>query len=105
MEPKTPTPPQLQIEVPGDLRASYANFAIINHSYGEIVIDLAHVIPNVPQTRVHTRLVLSPYHAKQLLHALGVNLANYEKRFGAIDMEAAGKGEGMPMGFPSSQVH
>ncbi len=102
-QPKSPSPNQIQIEVPGDLRSSYANFAIINHSYGEIVIDLAHVIPNVPQTRVHTRLVLSPYHAKQLLHALGVNLANYEKRFGVVDMETGGA-DGMPLGYPPSQV-
>ena len=96
--------PQLQIEVPADLTPDYANFAIINHSYNELVIDFAHVMPNVPKTRVAARIVLTPYHAKLLLQALHTNLSKYESRFGEIKTQGAGLPE-RPMGFDSDQVH
>ena len=95
---------QLQIELPGDLQPTYANFAIINHSYNEVIIDLAHVMANVPKTRVQTRIVMTPYHAKLLLNALGTNIANYEKRFGEIKMRGAGIPDRAFMGVEPSQV-
>lgn len=98
-------PGQLHIEVPGDLTAIYANFAIINHSYNEIVIDLAHILPGVPTARVQARLVLTPYHAKLLLEALAQNLANYERRFGEIKTQGLGLPERPPVGFDPKQVH
>lgn len=103
MENKPPN--QIQIEVPGDLQATYANFAVINHSFNEIVIDFAHIIPNVPTTRVRERVVLTPYHARLLLDALGANLANYEKRFGTIDMHTGGSHDLPKMGVDPGQVH
>ncbi|MCO6452708.1 MAG: DUF3467 domain-containing protein [Caldilineales bacterium] len=96
---------QLQIEVPVDIQPNYANFAIINQNYNEIFIDFAHVTPAVPKTRVHTRIVLTPYHAKLLLQALSTNLANYEKRFGEIKTQGAGLPEPPLTGFDSGQVH
>ena len=97
--------PQIKIELSADLKPTYANFAIVNHSYNEIVIDLAHVMPNVPQTRVQTRLVMTPYHAKLLLGALNTNLQNYERRFGEIKIQGTGLPASPPMGFDSGQVH
>ncbi|MCP4165302.1 MAG: DUF3467 domain-containing protein [Chloroflexi bacterium] len=96
---------QIKIELPNDLTPCYVNFAIINHNYNEIVIDFAHVMPNVPKTRVQNRLVLTPYHAKLLLNALGSNLANYEKRFGEIKTQGTGLPDKPPMGFDSGHVH
>jgi len=104
-KPPTPGPGQLHIEVPADLTAIYANFALINHSYNEIVIDLAHVLPGVPTARVQARLVLTPYHAKLLLEALAQNLANYERRFGEIKTQGIGLSERPPLGFDPKQVH
>lgn len=105
MSTKPPNPPQIQIEVPGDLRATYANFAIINHAYNEVVIDLAHIVPNAPQNRVHTRLVMTPYHAKLLLNALSNNLAHYETHFGEIVIQGGGLPDRGHMGFEPSKVH
>ena len=98
-------PTQFQIEVPGDLQATYVNFAIINHSYNEIVLDFAHVMPNVPKTRVQTRIVLTPYHAKLLLDALNTNLSKYESHFGEIKVQGGGMPDHPPMGLDPSQVH
>ncbi len=105
MDNKASNPPQLQIEVSNDLTATYTNFAIINHSYNEIVIDFAHIIPNVPVTRVRTRVVLTPYHARLLLDALATNLANYEKHFGEIKTKGLGIPEMPRMGVDPTQVH
>lgn len=102
-KPQPPKRQQLQIEVPGDLPLTYANFAIINHNYNEIMVDFAHVMPNVPKTRVQNRLIMTPYHAKLLLNALNTNIANYEKRFGEIKMQGTGIPETPPTGFDPNQ--
>ncbi|NUQ38658.1 MAG: DUF3467 domain-containing protein [Caldilineales bacterium] len=103
MTDKTPPTRQLQIEVPGDLTPIYTNFAIINHSYNEIVIDFAHVLTGAPKARVQQRLVLTPFHAKLLLNALQTNLAAYEKHFGEIKMQGAGIPTAPPGGFDPTQ--
>ena len=95
---------QIKIELPGDLQPTYANFAIINHSYNEVILDFAHVMANIPKTRVQTRIVMTPYHAKLLLNALGTNIANYEKRFGEIKVKGAGIPDRSFMGVEPSQL-
>lgn len=96
---------QIKVELPNDLKPTYANFAIINHAYNEIIIDFAHVLANVPKTRVQTRIVMSPYHAKLLMNAMATNVANYEKRFGEIKMQGAGIPGPPPVSGNPSQVH
>ena len=78
------TPKQLNIELPKDLNATYANFAIISHSPHELVIDFAQVLPAMPKARVQARVLLTPINAKMLLQALSDNLEKYERRFGVI---------------------
>ena len=75
---------QINIELPADLEATYSNFAIINHSPSEIVIDFARLLPNVPKAKVHVRIVMTPLNTKLLLRALQDNLAKYEERFGEV---------------------
>lgn len=81
-----PNPPstQINIELPGDLEAIYSNFAIINHSPSEVIIDFARLMPGVPKGKVHARVVLTPLNAKLLLKALQDNLAKYEEKFGEV---------------------
>ncbi len=81
-----PAPTQINIELPGDLEAIYSNFAIINHSPSEIVIDFARLLPGIPKAKVHARIVLTPLNAKLLLKALQDNLAKYEEKFGEVRM-------------------
>jgi len=77
---------KINIEVPSDLDATYANFALITHSASEIIIDFARVLPNTPKTKVYARIVTTPLHAKLLLRALHDNLEKYEAQFGEIKM-------------------
>lgn len=83
-----PTPKQqpkrVTIELPKDLKAIYANAALISHSPAEIVLDFAQVLPRTPKGTVLSRIIMSPMHAKLLQMALAQNIANYERQFGEI---------------------
>ncbi len=100
-----PKTKQFKVEVSPDLQPVYVNFAIVNHNYNEIVLDFAHLMPNMPAVRIQTRLVLTPYHAKLLLRALQTGLANYEKRFGEIKLQGAQLPEKPMMGFDPHNLH
>lgn len=86
VDPKTPQPRRLNLEIPADLSAVYANFAIITHSPWEVFLDFAQILPNVPKARVRTRIVLTPTNAKMLLKALQDNIDRYEKQNGEIKL-------------------
>jgi hypothetical protein len=77
-------PRQIQIELPADLEAIYANFALITHSPSEVIVDFARVLPNVPKARVYARVIMTPMNAKLLHRALGENLAKFESKHGEI---------------------
>lgn len=83
-EPQQPVQRRLSLEIPADLAATYANFAIITHSPWEVFLDFAQILPNVPKARVQARLVLTPTNAKMLLTALQDNIARYEDQHGEI---------------------
>jgi hypothetical protein len=85
-EPNTPPAAsgRVQLQLPAGLDPIYANFAVITHSPSEIVIDLAQVLPQIPQARVRARVILTPLNAKLLQRALGDHLGRYESQFGEI---------------------
>ena len=62
----------------------YSNLAIINHSQSEFVIDFVTIMPGVPKSKVKSRIVLTPQHAKRFLHALGENIHRFESAHGEI---------------------
>lgn len=81
---------QVNIEVPPDLEATYANFALITHTASEVIVDFARVLPNTPRAKVYSRIITTPMHAKLLLRALNENLEKYEEQFGEIKLPAEG---------------
>lgn len=77
--------PPLQIEIDDAVaRGIYTNLALLTHSETEFILDFIFIQPQAPKTKVLTRLVTSPVHAKRLLTALSENIDKYEARFGAI---------------------
>lgn len=78
------TPPQMAVELPANLEAVYSNFVLITHSPSELVFDFARVLPNMPKSRVHARVLMTPLNAKLLLRALADNLSKYEAQYGEI---------------------
>jgi hypothetical protein len=87
-EPK-PDPRRVNLEIPADLPAVYANFVIITHSPWEVFLDFAQILPNLPKARVRTRLVLTPANAKMLLRALNENIDRYEAKHGEINVPSS----------------
>ena len=78
-------PPQLQIKADEkELLGQYSNLAMIHHNGDEFTMNFIYVFPNVPQGKLVSSIILSPSHAKRLLHALTENIARYESQFGPI---------------------
>ncbi len=76
---------EIKIEIDEDTaRGLYTNLAFISHSETEFVLDFTFLQPNSPKTKLLTRVITSPAHAKRFLAALRENIVKYEARFGPI---------------------
>ncbi|MGV6829813.1 MAG: DUF3467 domain-containing protein [Flavobacteriales bacterium] len=62
----------------------YSNLAIINHSASEFVLDFIAIMPGVPKSKVKSRIILTPQHAKRFLKALSDNVRRFENTHGEI---------------------
>jgi hypothetical protein len=82
--PKAPQPTRINVELPTTLEATYANMALISHTASEIIIDFASAMPNIPNAKINSRIVMTPMNAKLLFRALGENLGKFEEKFGEI---------------------
>lgn len=95
---------QLNIEISEEIaEGSYANLAIITHSHAEFVIDFVNVMPGTPKSKVKSRIILTPQHAKRFMKALVENIERYESANGVIkDLEEIT----IPMNFggPTAQA-
>lgn len=77
---------KLNIQVDEDIaHGVYSNLAVINHSPTEFIVDFVSVMPGMDKSKVKSRIVLSPHHAKRLLKALNENIQRYEKAHGNIE--------------------
>ena len=65
----------------------YANFANILHNPTEFVFDFGRAVPGRPDVKVVSRILTTPYHARQLLRALQQNVEMYERQYGPIRSE------------------
>jgi hypothetical protein len=77
-------PVRVNLELPADLEAIYANFTLITHSSSEVIMDFARLLPNTPKTRIYARVLMTPVNAKLLHDALGENLRKFEEKYGEI---------------------
>jgi alpha/beta superfamily hydrolase len=95
---------QLNIEISEEVaEGQYANLAIITHSHAEFVIDFVNVMPGTPKSKVKSRLIMTPQHAKRFMKALIENVGRFEDGHGEIkDLEAVE----IPMTFggPTAQA-
>ncbi len=98
------SPNQLNIEISEEVaEGTYANLAIITHSHAEFVIDFVNVMPGTPKSKVKSRIILTPQHAKRFMKAMTDNIQKYESVNGAIkDLEEIQ----LPMNFggPTAQA-
>ena len=76
---------QINIEIgDGEVQGIYSNFAFITHSAAEFIIDFARILPGMKKAKVHSRIIMTPQHAKMLFIALEKNIKKFEDRFGEI---------------------
>jgi hypothetical protein len=104
MSENQPPNSQLNIEISEETaEGQYANLAIITHSHAEFVIDFVNVMPGTPKSKVKSRIILTPQHAKRFMKALTENLVRFETANGKIqDLEEVQ----LPMNFggPTAQA-
>jgi len=76
---------QIKIEIDENIgKGEYSNFAIVTHSPAEFIIDFISILPGVTKSKVKSRIVMPPMHAKTFMQALQDNIDKYEKKFGEI---------------------
>lgn len=76
---------EINIELTEEIaEGTYANLAIITHSFAEFVVDFVNVMPGIPKAKVKSRVVMTPQHAKKLMRALIDNIKRYESQNGVI---------------------
>ena len=104
MSDKKEQPNQINIEISEELSdGQYANLAIITHSHAEFVIDFVNVMPGTPKSKVKSRIIFTPMHAKRFMKALQENIGRFEAANGTIkDLEQIE----IPMNFggPTAQA-
>jgi len=92
---------ELNIELNDEVAEGvFSNLALINHAPTEFVIDFIQVMPGMPKAKVRSRIILTPQHAKRLLHAMADNIAKFEQQFGVIKEQDA---PNIPINFGSPQ--
>jgi len=76
---------QINIEIADtEVQGIYSNFAFLTHSPAEFIVDFARILPGMKKAKVHSRIIMTPQHAKMLFNALESNIKKYEERFGEI---------------------
>lgn len=82
---KKPKKGQINIELDETVaEGTYSNLAIINHSVSEFVLDFVSIMPGTPKSKVKSRIILTPQHAKRLVKALNDNVKRFESAHGEI---------------------
>jgi hypothetical protein len=80
---KNVKPPRLTVS--SDIgMGEYSNFVSIAHNYSEVLLDFGRTLPAREDIPVVSRIIMSPFQAKQLLRALTHNIQMYERTFGPI---------------------
>ena len=85
MEKDKKNPQKIKIEIDEKTgQGDYVNFAIVTHSLAEFIIDFVKVLPGVPKSKVKSRIIISPVHAKNFVKAMLENISKFEKKYGEI---------------------
>jgi len=68
------------------IQTVYSNIVRIGHTPYEFMMDFGQFQPEGKRAFMDVRIVTSPQHAKALLKALKENIANYEEKYGVINV-------------------
>ncbi len=76
----------------------YANLTLITHSPAEFILDFARIVPGMPKSKVHARIIMTPQAAKALQLSLVTNIERFESQHGEIKLAGQPNG-GQNIGF------
>lgn len=62
----------------------FSNLMMVTHSDTEFILDFAQNFPGMQQGEIAARVLVTPQHAKRILHALAENIQKYESTHGEI---------------------
>lgn len=65
----------------------YANFTIVGSTEYEFVLEFISIFPPSLKPKLFNRIIMNPKAAKVLSYHLTEHVANYEKRYGTINIE------------------
>ncbi|MGB0403779.1 MAG: DUF3467 domain-containing protein [Salibacteraceae bacterium] len=97
---------QINIEISEEVaEGTYSNLAIITHSNSEFIVDFIKIMPGTPKSKVKSRIILTPQHAKRLRDALSDNLNKFEDLHGEVK-DSGPQTPPIPMNFggPAGQA-
>ena len=102
--PNPPLKKQLNIELgENEGQGIYSNLVIITHSPSEFIVDFARILPGLPKSKIYSRIIMTPIHAKSLLKTLEENIKRFEKQFGEIpNLSPNQQQHTQPIGFKSN---
>ena len=66
------------------LEGRYANYFKVGHNAFEFVLDFGQYYPGTEEAELYTRIITSPFYARDLLKILNDSIIQYEKIFGTI---------------------
>ncbi|WP_022834566.1 DUF3467 domain-containing protein [Salisaeta longa] len=83
--PNAPQGQEMNVEIDEETaEGTYANLVMVSHSPEEFILDFIRMIPGTQTSRVKSRIVVTPQHAKRILGALKENVDRYEAAHGTI---------------------
>lgn len=87
MNAKQPQPQRITVDL-GEKEAEgiYSNLTLIANSPAEFILDFARIVPGLPKSKVHARIIMTPQAAKALHRSLGQNLERFENQHGEIKL-------------------
>ena len=68
-----------------ELKGHYANQITIMHSKYDFVLDFISMFP--PEAIVNARIITNPASMMRMYNAIGINIKNYEEKFGKIELD------------------
>ncbi|MFO8062078.1 MAG: DUF3467 domain-containing protein [bacterium] len=75
----------LKIEINKETaEGKYANIVLTAHSHSEFIIDFAKILPGLKEANVHSRIIMTPSHAKRFMKSLENTIKQYENEHGEI---------------------
>jgi hypothetical protein len=80
------TSQEIAVNIPSTLDPVYSNMIQIAYKQDEFTFVFLHQIPGVNQARAKSIVSITPLHAKTLLSVFGKTMADYESKFGKVEI-------------------